>query len=243
MLDLSAAFRLRPADLYPRHYGFEHHHPALLQRAVYGLAELNATAIRTADLIAVPGCYPTSAIIPLAPLVRAGAIDPARPVILDAISGVSGAGRTPTAKTHFSEVSLQPYNVLSHRHNPEIDLHAGIHTIFTPHLAEFDRGILSTIHADLAQGWDEPRLAETLTAAYEGRRFIRLLGHNRWPSVAAVRHTNFCDVGWAIHPPTRHLILCAAIDNLIKGAAGQAIQCMNLRFGLPETAGMLGARA
>lgn len=241
ILDLSAAFRLKPIEAYPKHYGFEHHHPELLERAVYGLAELNASSIAKADLIAVPGCYPTSAIIPLAPLARAGAIDRARPVIIDSVSGVSGAGRTPSAKVHFCEVSYQPYNVLKHRHNPEIDQHAGVESIFTPHLAEFERGILSTIHVDLAPGWTEARAAEVLQQTYAGKPFVRLLGRDRWPSVAGVRGGNFCDVGWAGDDARRHLIICSAIDNLVKGAAGPAVQCMNIRLGLDERTGLLGA--
>ncbi len=247
LLDLSAAYRFTrgpagappPAHLYPRHYGFEHTHSDVLARAVYGLVELNREALRSADVIAVPGCYPTSAILPLAPLVRAGAIDISRKVIVDAVSGVSGAGRSATSKTHFCEVSLQAYNVLKHRHNPEIDLHAGVPTIFTPHLVEFDRGILSTIHAELSTGWSEARIAECLAAAYRGCPFVRLLGRDRWPAVGAVRHTNFCDIGWAVDESCGHLIVSSAIDNLVKGAAGQAVQCMNIRFGLAETAGFV----
>jgi N-acetyl-gamma-glutamyl-phosphate reductase len=240
IFDLSGAFRLRPASLYERHYGFSHRRPDLLQRAVYGLAELNRAEIARADLVAVAGCYPTSAILPLAPLVRAGAIEPGRRPIIDATSGVSGAGRTPTAKTHFCEISLQPYNVLKHRHNPEIDLHAGAPTVFTPHLGAFDRGILSTIHVDLAAGWNGQRIAETLRKAYDGERFVRLLPADRWPSIAGVRQTNFCDIGWAADDANRHLILVSAIDNLVKGAAGQAVQCMNIRFDLPEATGLEG---
>jgi N-acetyl-gamma-glutamyl-phosphate reductase len=239
VLDLSAAFRLRPASLYPRHYGFEHHHEALLARAVYGLAELNHADIAKAQLIAVPGCYPTSAILPLAPLARAGAIDNTPPVIIDSVSGASGAGRTPTAKTHFSEISLQAYNVFKHRHNPEIDQHAGLSTIFTPHLVEFDRGILSTIHAALRPGWTAQRCRDTLAAAYAGRPFVRLLPPDRWPSVAAVRNTNFCDINLAVDESRRHLIISSAIDNLVKGAAGQAVQCLNIRLGLSEHTALL----
>jgi N-acetyl-gamma-glutamyl-phosphate reductase len=240
IFDLSGAFRLRPASLYDRYYGFTHARPDLLERAVYGLAELNRGEIAGADLVAVPGCYPTSAILPLAPLVKAGAIERGRRPIIDSTSGVSGAGRTPTAKTHFCEISLQPYNVLKHRHNPEIDLHAGVATVFTPHLGAFDRGILSTIHVDLAEGWTGRRVADTLNEAYGSERFIRLLPADRWPSVAGVRQTNFCDIGWAIDEANRHLILVSAIDNLVKGAAGQAVQCMNIRFDLPEAAGLEG---
>lgn len=246
VLDLSAAYRLPDSALYPPHYGFEHHQRAWLDRAVYGLAELNQAAIARANLIAVPGCYPTSAILPIAPLVRAGAMDRSRPVIIDSVSGVSGAGRSATAKTHFCEVSLQAYNVLKHRHQPEIDLHTGLGlggSIFTPHLVEFDRGILSTIHAPLAPGWSAARVGECLSTAYAGRRSVRLLGEDRWPSVAAVRFTNHCDIGWAVRPgdgrTPPHLILSSAIDNLVKGAAGQAVQCMNIRMGWPETLALM----
>lgn len=242
VFDLSGGFRLKAAD-YPKFYGFEHHEPGWLSRAVYGLPELNRSRIAEAELVAVPGCYPTSAILPLAPLVRTGAVAAGQRPIVDSTSGVSGAGRTPTSKTHFCEVSLQPYNVLKHRHNPEIDLHAGTPVVFTPHLGPYDRGILSTIHVELAEGWNAARVGETLKAAYGREPFVRLLPADRWPSVAGVRGTNYCDIGWAIDEPNRHLILISAIDNLVKGAAGQAVQCMNIRFGLLETAGLIGEAA
>lgn len=241
VLDLSGAFRLKNAALYPRHYGFEHRHPALLASAVYGLAEHNREAIRAADLIAVPGCYPTSAILPLAPLVRAGAIDLSRRPIVDSTSGVSGAGRRPALASHFCEVSLQPYNVMTHRHNPEIDAYCGAPVVFAPHLGAFDRGILSTIHAELAPGWNAERIGRTLASAYSHEPFIRLLPPGEWPSIASVRATNFCDMAWAVDEAGSHLVIVSAIDNLVKGAAGQAVQCMNIRFGLPETAGLLSA--
>jgi N-acetyl-gamma-glutamyl-phosphate reductase len=248
VLDLSGAFRLKDAALYPKFYGFEHRHPKLLERAVYGLAELNRAALAHADLVAVPGCYPTSAIIPLAPLVRAGAIEPGRRPIVDSVSGVSGAGRTPSPRTHFCEVSLQPYNVLRHRHGPEIDAYAGTPVFFTPHLGPYDRGIVSTIHVDLVRGWDGRRVEETMRGAYADEPFIRLLPSGQWPSAGGVRGTNFCDIAWVTEEPSRgdapptapHLILVSAIDNLVKGAAGQAVQCMNIRFGLPEVTGLRG---
>ncbi len=240
VLDLSGGFRLRDTALYPRFYGFEHEHPELLEKAVYGLPELNRKQIVNASLVAVPGCYPTSIILPLAPLVRAGAIAKGTRPIIDATSGVSGAGRTPTAKTHFCELSLQPYNVLKHRHNPEIDQHAGTPVVFTPHLGQYDRGILSTIHMELAPGWTGARVSETLHAAYDGEAFVRFRSPDQWPSVGGVRETNFCDIAWAIDEPNRHLIIISAIDNLVKGAAGQAIQCMNITAGLPETLGLDG---
>ncbi len=240
VFDLSGGFRLRAED-YPRYYGFDHGAIGWLEKAVYGLAELNRAKLASSSvrLVAVPGCYPTSAILPLAPLVRAAAVEPGRRPVVDSTSGVSGAGRTPTAKVHFCEVSLQPYNVLKHRHNPEINLHCGTGVVFTPHLGAFDRGILSTIHVDLAVGWTAARVGETLRSAYGGETFVRLLGAEVWPSIAGVRGTNYCDIGWACDEDGRHLILVSAIDNLVKGAAGQALQCMNIRFGLPETEGLL----
>lgn len=243
VFDLSAAFRLKDASLYPRYYGFDHARPDLLPRAAYGLPELSRERLSNADLVAVPGCYPTSAIIPLAPLIRAGAIDPERRPIIDSTSGVSGAGRSPNSRTHFCEVSQSPYGVLNHRHQPEIDFYAGAGTLFTPHLGPYDRGILSTIHADLAPGWNGDRVARTLREAYAHEPFVRLLPPGQWPSVAAVRESNFCDLAWAVDEEHRHVILFSALDNLVKGAAGQAVQCMNLRFGLGETTALLeGAR-
>lgn len=239
VLDLSGAFRLKDRTLYPEHYGFEHTEPDLLSRAVYGLPELHRAALAKADLVAVPGCYSTSAILPLAPLVRAGAVGPGTRPIVDSISGVSGAGRTPTPKTQFCEISVQPYNVLRHRHNPEIDAYAGTPVVFTPHLGPYERGIVSTIHVELADGWTGARVRQALVAAYGKEPFVRLLPPDTWPSTAAVERTNYCDIGLAVDEPNRHLVLASAIDNLTKGAAGQAVQCMNIRFSFPETAGLL----
>jgi N-acetyl-gamma-glutamyl-phosphate reductase len=246
--DLSAAFRLKDPALYPLHYSFEHTNPRLLKEAVYGLPELFRDKIVKAALIAVPGCYPTSAILPLAPLARAGAIArdtdgrPRRPIV-DSISGVSGAGRKAEQRLLFCEVSVQPYNVFKHRHNPEIDAYAGTPVVFTPQIGPYDRGIVSTIHVDLAEGWDLARVTATLKTAYEKEPFIRLCPPGVWPGAADVRATNFCDIAWAVDEPHGHLILVSALDNLVKGAAGQAVQCMNIRVGLPETMGLLpGAR-
>jgi len=239
VLDLSAAFRLPDPQQYPSHYGFAHAHPDLLARAAYGLAELNAEAIAASDLIAVPGCYPTSVILPLRPLADAGLLDPRAPVIVDATSGTSGAGRTPSPRTVFSEVSLQAYGVMSHRHEPEMAVHGGAEVIFVPHLGAYDRGILSTIHLSLRDGTTEREMRETLAAAYADCPFVRLLPSGRWPSVRDVERTNFCDVGLSVHPRRPHAVISSAIDNLVKGAAGQAVQCLNLRFGLPLVEGLL----
>ncbi|MBL8747048.1 MAG: N-acetyl-gamma-glutamyl-phosphate reductase [Phycisphaerae bacterium] len=239
VFDLSAAFRLKEASLYPKHYGFEHGHAEWLRRAAYGIPELFRREIAQADLVAVAGCYPTSAILPLSPLMRAGAAEEGRRPIVDSVSGVSGAGRHATTANLFCEVSLQPYNVLKHRHNPEIDAYAGAAVVFTPHLGCFDRGILSTMHVDLAPGWDATRVGTALRSAYQMEPFVRLLPAGEWPSIAAARHSNFCDIGWAVDETHRHLVIVSAIDNLVKGAAGQAVQCMNARFALAETMGLL----
>lgn len=241
VIDLSAAFRLKDAAVFHKHYGFEHLHSDLLAEAVYGLPEINRAALAEADLIAAPGCYPTSAVLPLHPLIQAGAMEAGWRPIIDSTSGVSGAGRAAVLKSHFCEVSLQPYNVFAHRHAPEIAAHAGVSqgVIFTPHLGAFDRGILSTIHVRLAHGWSATTVAQALHEAYHNEPFVRLLPAGQWPSVAAVRHSNFCDIGWAVDEAAGHLILVSAIDNLVKGAAGQAVQCMNARLGLAESTGLL----
>ena len=238
VFDLSAAFRLPdPAD-YDRFYGFTHPAPALLDRAVYGLVERARDPLRTAQLVAVPGCYPTSVLLPLTPLVDAGAVMAGCRPIADCISGVSGAGRSPNNRNMFCEVSVQPYGVWTHRHNPEIRTHSGADVVFTPHLGPFERGIVSTIHVDLAAGWDEARVRALLSETYRHSPFVRVLPSGSWPSVNGVRHTNFCDIGTA--GDGGHLILVSAIDNLVKGASGQAVQCLNTRFGMLETTGLRG---
>ncbi len=235
VLDLSAAFRLSDRGVFERNYGFAHTHPALLAEAAYGLAEFNADAIARARLVAVPGCYPTASILAIRPLVEAGLVDLSRPAIVDAVSGVSGAGRKAEVKSLFCEVSMQAYGVFKHRHRPEIAEHAGMPAIFTPHLGCYDRGILATVHLDLVAGATEAVVRSAYARAYEGRPFVRVLAPGRWPSVAAVARTNFCDIGFALEGA--HLVVESAIDNLVKGAAGQAVQCMNIRFGLDERAG------
>lgn len=244
VLDLSGGFRFKDASIFPTYYGFEHKHAALLREAVYGMPELPGVRakLKNANLISVPGCYPTSAILPLAPLARAGAIKPGTRPIIDSTSGVSGAGRSAVQKNLFCEVSLQAYNVFKHRHNPEIDAYAACATVFTPHVGAFDRGILSTIHVDLAPGWTADRIGATLREAYANEPFVRLCPPGVWPAVADVRMTNCCDIAFAVDERHAHLIIESAIDNLVKGAAGQAIQCFNIRFALPETLALPGTR-
>lgn len=238
VLDLSAAFRLKNSALYPKHYGFEHSNAALLASAVYGLPELNRDQIVKANLIAVPGCYPTSAILALAPLKRAGLIKSGMRPIIDSASGVTGAGRGANAKFLLPELSLQPYGVLSHRHQPEIDAYVGTPTLFTPHLVAFDRGILSTMHVELVPGTTSEMIARVFADAYTNEPFVRLLPAKVYPAAGDVRQTNFCDLGWALDAEHDHLIVVSAIDNLVKGASGQAVQCMNIRLGLGETTGL-----
>lgn len=240
VLDLSAAFRLRDRSLYPLHYGFEHHAADALSQAVYGLPELQGDAITRASLIACPGCYPTSVILPVAPLMQRGLLQSDAPIIVDSASGVSGAGRTPTLKSLFCEVSFQPYGVLNHRHAPEMAQECGAEVLFTPHLLPLDRGIVSTIHPPLAHGVMADDLRRCLAEVYAERPFVRVLPAGSWPSIAGVVHTNYCDIAVGANPSGRHAVIVSAIDNLLKGAAGQALQAFNLRFGFPETAGLPG---
>ncbi|HKB15694.1 MAG TPA: N-acetyl-gamma-glutamyl-phosphate reductase [Planctomycetota bacterium] len=239
VVDLSGAFRLKDPAQYPRHYGFEHPRPDLLEEAVYGLPELDRGSIEEARLVANPGCYPTSVALPLAPILRSRLADAEAGIVADCISGVSGAGRRPSPATHFCEVSAKAYGVFSHRHAPEIAQAVGAPVVFVPHLAPFDRGILATIHFRAAAGTAEGDLRSVLAKAYAGRPFVRLLPAGEHPSVAAVEGTNFCDIALAFDAPSRRAVLLSAIDNLGKGAAGQAVQNADRMFGFAETEGIL----
>ncbi len=240
ILDLSAAFRLPDAALYESFYSFTHPCPGLLDGAVYGLVERAMDSLPGARLIAVPGCYPTSVLLPLAPLCEAGAIREGTIPIADCISGVSGAGRAPHTRNVFCDVSVQPYSVWAHRHAPEIAAYTGRRVIFTPHQGPYERGIVSTIHVKLAHGWSGESVRELLKKTYHRAAFVRLLPEGVWPSVHGVRGTNYCDIGIAegSQGDSGHLIVVSAIDNLLKGASGQAVQCINVRFGLAETTGL-----
>lgn len=246
--DLSAGFRLKNASKYPAFYGFEHGAPALLQDAVYGLPEVTRHGLSSVGdasrLISCAGCYVTAASIPLAALVSAGAILPGARPIIDAVSGVSGAGRGAATKTSFCEVSASPYGVRTHRHRPEIEQAIGAGVVFQPQLGPYDRGILATIHAELAPGFDGAAVASVFEAALGDEPFVELLGEGGpLPSVAAVRGTNRCDIAWSAeaHEGGTHLIVFSALDNLLKGASGQAVQCVNAALGLDETLGLLPA--
>ncbi len=230
VFDLSGAFRVKKEGFYSEFYGFEHQYEAWLDKAVYGLAEWNADAIAKAQLVAVPGCYPTASQLALKPLVKSELLDKNQWPVINATSGVTGAGRKASLTSSFCEVSLQPYGVFNHRHQPEIAAHLGCDVIFTPHLGNFKRGILATITTKLAQGVTEKEIQEAFEAAYTQTPAVRLLG-NEMPKIQSVEKTPFCDIGWKIQG--EHLIVVSAIDNLLKGASSQAMQCINIRFGFP----------
>ena len=234
VFDLSGAFRLRDAVLRQRWYPQTIEQPPSV---VYGLTEWNRDLLRDSTLVACAGCYPTAAILALQPLLQAKLLG--QPIIIDAKSGVSGAGKTPTERTHFSEChdSLSAYGVFNHRHAAEIEQELGVPVTFVPHLLPIDRGILETIYATLNQGVDEAAIAATLQAAYEHSPFVRLTKGDL-PEIKHVAHTNFCDIGWKVNPATRQLVLVVCIDNLVKGAAGQAVQNFNVAFGFDERLGL-----
>jgi N-acetyl-gamma-glutamyl-phosphate reductase len=236
VIDLSGAFRLRDQTARARWYPDTHRLPA---DVAYGLTERERGAVARARLVANPGCYPTATLLALSPLIEAGLVLPNTDVIVDAKSGVSGAGKTPSERTHFSEVhgSMSAYGVFNHRHGAEIEQGAGRMVTFTPHLLPIDRGILATIYVRMAPGTTEERLGDLFEQAYGGATFVRLTGPSL-PEIKHVAHTNFCDIGWRVDPSGR-AILVSVIDNLLKGASGQAVQNMNVMLGLDERAGLL----
>lgn len=244
VIDLSGAFRLRTPENYRRWYGDEHKQPGLLAEAAYGLPEFCRERIPQARLVANPGCYPTAANLALKPLVEAGVIDRAAGVVCDAKSGVSGAGKKATSKTHFCEVTenFSAYSVLDHRHVPEVLLTAGLEESelsFTAQLLPVHRGILETIYFRARQPIERAAIEEIYRRRYRDEPFVRVYRDGRLPNLHSVAHTNFCDLGVRADPATRRVVVVAAIDNLVKGAAGQAIQNMNLVLGRQETEGLL----
>lgn len=237
VLDLSGAFRLCDKDLYPKHYGFAHESSSTLASALYTIPELCRGAIPNARLISLAGCYATSVILPMAPHVRAGMLKEGEPIIVDATSGVSGAGRSPSVRTSFCEVSQSPYGVMTHRHEPEMIEHAGVDVIFTPHLGPYDRGILSTMHLHPKQGITRDDLLGVWTDAFSDSHFVRILPEGTWPSVSAVRHTNMIDLALEFDETRGRVIVFSALDNLLKGASGQALQALNIHLGFDECLG------
>jgi N-acetyl-gamma-glutamyl-phosphate reductase len=235
-IDLSGAFRLQDAATRARWYPETHALPAGL---AYGLTEHARDAVRAARLVANPGCYPTASLLPLLPLKKAGLLVPGADVIVDAKSGVSGAGKTPSERTHFSEVhgSMAAYGVLAHRHGAEIEQGLGGDVTFTPHLVPLDRGILSTVYVRVPPGTTEEQIGDVFTRAYGSETFVRLTGA-AMPEIKHVAHTNFCDIGWRVNPSGR-VVLVSVLDNLLKGASGQAVQNMNVMLDIDERAGLL----
>lgn len=245
VIDLSADFRLLDPALYEVWYNRTHPAPGLLGEAIYGLPEINRDAIAGADLIANPGCYPTAAILALVPLARAGAVD-WDSVIIDAKSGISGAGRTPRQAFHYPDCteSMQAYRVGGHQHTPEIEQLLSIlsgETVtltFTPHLVPMSRGIFCTTYLRLRRNLTLEQLDRTYRQFYEGHPFVRVLPLSRLPETRLVRGSNFCDLGLRLDSRTGRVVILSAIDNLVKGAAGQAVQNMNIMYGLPEDLGL-----
>lgn len=236
VFDLSGAYRVQDAAFYPQYYGFEHTNSKWLDQAVYGLAEWQADKIRQAQLIAVPGCYPTVSQLALKPLIEANLLDEQMWPVINATSGVSGAGRKASMVNSFCEVSLQPYAIFAHRHQPEIATHLGREVIFTPHLGNFARGILATITCKVKSGVTDEQIRQTYHAAYQNKPLVRLYDKGV-PALKSVVGTPFCDIGFALKG--EHLIIVGIEDNLLKGAAAQAVQCMNIRFGFNETQSLL----
>jgi len=254
VIDLSADFRLRSADVYKEFYGHAHPAPDLLKHAVYGLPEVYRSQIKDASLIASPGCYPTSILLPIIPLLRAGLVK-STGIIADSLSGVSGAGRKAEQDYLFVECneSIRPYGIPKHRHLSEIEQELSITagnpvTIqFTPHLIPINRGILTTLylapekHFGDAKAMDElsQKISSCYQSAYGNEPFVRLLEGKALPDTKNVAGTNIIEIAWRLDPRTGRLLVMSAEDNLVKGASGQAVQSMNIRAGFPETAGLL----
>ncbi len=241
VIDLAGDFRL-PAEEYPAWYGFEHPAPEWLGKAVYGLPELFRPQIADAVLVANPGCYPTAVTLALAPLLAAGAVSP-HGIVIDAKSGVSGAGAKPTETVHYAhtEGSVRPYRVGTHQHTPEIEMALARsigrvpQVTFVPHLVPAVRGVLVTCYATMTAPATTEDLAAGLAAAYESAPFVRVLPTGRMPDPKRVTGSNVCEIGVAVDPRTGTAVVVGAVDNLVKGAAGQAVQNMNLMLGLEET--------
>lgn len=243
VVDLSGDFRFKDAAEYRAAYGVPHAAPKLLPKVAYGLPELFRAAIARAPLVANPGCYPTAALLPLAPFAKKDLLE--GEVIVDAKSGVTGAGASPTPATHFPEAneSVKAYSPLVHRHQPEMEeqlaaLGADVDVHFAPHLVPMNRGILATIYATLTKPHTPAQVHALLAEAYTKEPFVRVLPPDRLPETKHTTGTNFVDVGFALHSNGTRLVLVSALDNLVKGASGQAVQNLNLISGLPETAGL-----
>ena len=237
VIDLSGAFRIT-SDAARNHW-----YPAtkeLPAGSAYGLTEFFRDDVKTARLVANPGCYPTAALLALLPLSKAGLLEPNADVVIDAKSGISGAGRAPSDRTHFSENhgSVAAYGVLNHRHVAEMEQALGAMVTFVPHLVPLDRGILETIYVKITPGTTAEEIVDAFQRAYVDEPFIRLTG-DALPEIKHVAYTNFCDIGWRYEPSSRRLVIVSCIDNLVKGAAGQALQNFNVAYGFDERTGLL----
>lgn len=244
IVDFSADFRFKSAAAFETAYQVRHEAPHLLKETAYGLPELFRSQIKKARIVANPGCYPTATLVPLAPLAKAGLLE--GPILVDAKSGVTGAGATPTKETHFPEAneSVKAYKPFEHRHQPEMEeqlLAASgtkLDVRFVPHLVPMNRGILSTIYAHLTKPTTATQVHGLLATAYRAEPFVRLLPLGTLPETKHTTGTNFIDLGVALDESTQTLCLVSALDNLLKGASGQAVQNLNLLAGLPETTGL-----
>lgn len=247
IIDLSADFRIKDVATYEKWYGIEHKSPQFIEEAVYGLPEINREKVKTARLIANPGCYPTCSFLSIYPLAKEGIID-MKSIIIDAKSGTSGAGRGAKVNNLFCEVNenIKAYGVLTHRHTPEIEEQlsyaSGKDTaiIFTPHLVPMNRGILVTAYANLTKNVTYDEVKAIYDKYYNNEKFVRVLDNGVSPETRWVEGSNFVDVNFKIDERTNRVVMMGAMDNLVKGAAGQAVQNMNLMFGFEETEGLLG---
>ncbi len=232
VFDLSGGFRLQQSADYPKYYGFEHQYLNLVDDAVYGLAEWHEVEIAKTLLVAVPGCYPTASLLALKPVIDQQLVQEDSLIVVNGISGVSGAGRKASLATSFNEVSLTPYNILQHRHQPEISQQAGAEVIFNPHLAPYKRGLLATVTLQLKADVSAEQLEQAYRKAYQDKALVRLSAN--WPKIDNVAYTPFADVHWQFDSEKQVLVASCAIDNLLKGAASQAVQCANISLGLPS---------
>lgn len=244
VVDLSGAFRLKEPAAYAQWYGFDHHATKALGEAVYGIPEFNARAIAKARLVSNPGCYPTSVILALAPLLKAGWVDVPTGIIADSKSGVTGAGRKPNEKLHFPEVNenLRAYGLFHHRHLPEMLQEMALSPrdfVFTPHLLPITRGILTTIYLRLLQPHEAGDVEQLFRNFYAAAPMVRIYSAGTLPEILGVANTQYADIGFALDESTGRLIIVSTLDNLGKGAAGQAVQNMNVMFGFPQETGVL----
>ena len=245
IVDLSADFRIKDVAVYEEWYKIKHPSPQLIPEAVYGLCEINREAVKTARLVANPGCYPTCTTLSIYPLLKEGLIDPDT-IIVDAKSGTSGAGRGAKVDNLFCEVNenIKAYGVATHRHTPEIEEQLGyaagrpVRINFTPHLVPMNRGILITAYASLTREASYEEVKAAYDKYYTSEKFVRVLDKGLCPQTRWVEGSNYVDVNFQIDPRTKRVIMMGAMDNLVKGAAGQAVQNMNLMFGLPESEGL-----